>query len=336
MATRRTFLLSGLFGLLGCLGSVELRYLDERKEDGVMGDLTKKEVDVLIVGGGPAGMSAALYLGRARKRVLVIDAGEPRHRVSKGVHNFLTREGISPDELRQIAWSQMKAYPSVERTEGYVESAEQTATGWRVRTREGGVWEGRALLLAVGVIDHHPTIRGYSERWGESIHHCPYCHGWEMKERPLAVLASGKPAQHLAPLLRGWSDDVILLTNGEALDAEDEEVLQRYKIPIYRSPVVSLEGPGSRLQTISLEDGTSLAREGLFVAGKQSLPTWVSSLGMDVTEEGYIRVDMMQKTNLPMLWAAGDCTSRMQQVLEAAAQGGRAGAIINATLTLSH
>jgi thioredoxin reductase len=214
-----------------------------------------------------------------------------------------------------------------------VEALERSEKGWQARTTQGDIWSARAVLLATGVIDHHPVIEGYNERWGECIHHCPYCHGWEMRDLPLAVLAQGEAAQHLAPLLRGWSNDVILLTHGKTLSEEVMQHLKPYNIPLYTSPIRRLEGAGTSLEVIRLEDGTALKRQGLFVAAEQSLPPLITSLGLELNG-GYIRVDAMQKTSLPMLWAAGDCTSRMQQVLEAAAQGGRAGAIINATLTL--
>lgn len=333
MTTRRSVLWIGAIGALGYASGLDLRCENEKEQE-VEGE---RKVEVLILGGGPAGMSAALYLGRSRRRAVVLDAGKPRHAVAKGIHNFLTREGTTPSEFRRIAWEQMQAYPSVRRAEATVRAAEPSPHGWKVRTEEGEVWESRALLLATGVIDRHPAISGYAERWGESIHHCPYCHGWEMQDRPLAVLASGPAVLHLAPLLRGWTADVILLTHGEAVSPEEEAALRSFSIPIYTSRVVSLEGEGRSLERIVLEDGTKLVRRGLFVAGKPILPSWVTAIGMDVEDGGSrIRVDMMQKTNLSMLWAAGDCASRMQQVVAAASQGGLAGAAIHAALTLGH
>lgn len=298
--------------------------------------MAEQRFDAIIIGGGPAGLTAALYLGRARKTVLVIDRGNPRHAISEGVHNFLTRDGMPPAALRITAWEQMAAYPSVVRHQASVASLEREDDVWIAGLKEGERVEGRAVLLATGVVDEHPDIPGYRERWGHSIHHCPYCHGWEMRDQPLAVLASGKAAGHLAPLLRGWSSDVVLLTHGKPLPPEDRAPLTDAGIQSFDAPVVRLEGPGHQLERIVLADGTVLQRSGLFVAAAQHQVPLVEASGVRLNDEGYVDIDPLGATSLPMVWAAGDLTSRYQQVIEAAAQGGRAGAMINAALTLSH
>jgi thioredoxin reductase len=291
-------------------------------------------VDVVIVGGGPAGLAAALYLGRARRGVVVIDQGSPRHGVSASVHNFLTREGTPPAMLRELAWSQMAAYPSVGRHEGAVEAMSWSGEAWEVRAADGARWRARAALLATGVVDEHPSIPGYQERWGHSIHHCPFCHGWESRELPLAVLASGEGAAHLPRMLRGWSQDVILLTNGAALGEGAREALEGAKIPIYTQEIARLEGPAPHLDRVVFKDGGAVARKGLFVAAPQRQVGLVQRLGAALDEQGYVKVDAQLHASLPMLWAAGDLTSRMQQVGWAAAQGGLAGAMIAATLIM--
>lgn len=290
------------------------------------------EPDVVVVGGGPAGLTAALYLGRARKEVVVVDAGNPRHAVSDGVHNFLTRDGLPPAELRREAWAQMAAYPSVGRVDDRVETLSRDGERWIVQTKAHGELRARALLLATGVVDQHPEIDGYAARWGHAIHHCPYCHGWEMKDQPLAVLAHGDAATHLAPLLQGWSDDVMLLTNGVSLDAATRSALEAAGIPVHEAPIASLQGPDNELHAVVLENGTTLERRGLFVAADQKQVPLVERLGLDQTDDGYVQVDVFGATSLPMVWAAGDLTSRLQQVVEAAAQGARAGAMINMSL----
>ncbi|MEM9491229.1 MAG: NAD(P)/FAD-dependent oxidoreductase, partial [Myxococcota bacterium] len=188
-------------------------------------DEMNEQIDVVIVGGGPAGMTAALYLGRARKRVVVLDEQKPRHAVSAGVHNFLTRDGMDPGQLRQVAWAQMERYDSVRLVAGRAHSMAREGDAWQIESSAGRRLTSRAVLLAPGIIDEHPRIPGYDERWGASIHHCPYCHGWEMRELPLAVLAHGDAAMHMAPLLQGWSDDVILISHGQTITDEERATL---------------------------------------------------------------------------------------------------------------
>lgn len=292
--------------------------------------------DVLVVGGGPAGLSAALYLGRARKSVAVVDAGRPRHAVSDGVHNFLTREGMPPATLRAEAWAQMAAYPTVHHVDGaVVRRLERQGDRWLADAGDAGTWAARAVLLAPGIVDEHPEIPGYRERWGRSIHHCPYCHGWEMRDLPLAALARGEAASHLAPLLRGWTGDVAVVSHGETLEPSVQSVLEAANIPIYTQRIVALEGPGSRLEAIRFADGSNLERRGLFVKPTQRQVALVAGLDLDLDEHGYVTVDEQQRTSLAMLWAAGDLTARQpQQVVEAVATGGRAAGSINAALTL--
>ena len=294
--------------------------------------------DVLILGGGPAGLSAALYLGRARRQAVVLDAGQPRHAASAGVHNFLTREGMAPAQLRAVAWAQLEPYATIQhqaQTSITTLSWEESARCWTAQSQDGRRWRGRALLLATGVIDEHPRIPGYEARWGRAIHHCPFCHGWELRDQPLAVLASGEPAAHMARMVRGWTKDVIVLTHGQALDEATAQALKAHQIPAYTSRVASLEGPSHELTHVVLEDGQRLERRGMFVVAPQRLPTVIGAMGLTLTEAGYVEVDMQQRASLPMVWAAGDLTSRYQQVVEAAAQGGRAGAMIHATLLMS-
>lgn len=287
--------------------------------------------DVLIIGGGPAGLSAALYLGRARKRVRVLDAGNPRHAVSAGVHNFLSREGVPPAELRRIAWEQMAQFPSVSHSEvGRVVALERLDDRWRATGEAGEVVEATLALLATGMIDIHPEIQGFAQFWGASIHHCPFCHGWEMRDAPLALMVHGPTTAARAQLFRGWSADVAVVSNGEPLDAATRAELDRLGIPYYEQPVVAFEGQGSELGALRFADGTHLARRGLFTIPNQRQVPLVAGLNLATDEAGFVKVDLFQRTSMPQLWAAGDLSARMQQVGEAAAQGGRAaGAMVH-------
>lgn len=295
--------------------------------------MTIQSIDALIIGGGPAGLSAALYLGRARKTVCVVDAGTPRHAVSQAVHNFLTRDGMPPDQLRSIAWEQMKPYSTASRHSGHVEELRRDGDIWIARNSQGSEWHARAVLLAIGVQDVHPDIPGYQQRWGHSIHHCPYCHGWELRDRPVAILAQTDEVEHFARVLRGWTHDLIVLTHGAELSMETMSVLQANMVSVETAKIASLEGPQNELREIVLNDGTRLERQGLFVMGEQRPMALVESLPVE-REGPYVRVNEHSMTSEPGLWAAGDCTSRYQQVLEAAAQGARAAVFINMHLVL--
>ncbi|MEZ4449643.1 MAG: NAD(P)/FAD-dependent oxidoreductase [Nannocystaceae bacterium] len=290
----------------------------------------QREVDVIVIGGGPAGLSAALCLGRARRSVVVLDRGGPRHAVSAGVHNFLTREGIAPAELRRIAWEQMRAYPSVRREEASVAAIERRGDRWIVGTKGGASWSAGDVLLATGVVDQHPSIPGYAALWGRSIFLCPYCHGWEVQDQALAVLGQGPGLAHLGPLLLGWSRDVVVCTDGVALDPEVQAGLVARGLEVRTSRIVALEGDGERLTAIVFDDGARLRRDAIFAALTPQLPPLVAGLGLDLDAMGFVRVDEMGATSRPGIWAAGDLTSFRHQVVEAAAQGLRAAAAINA------
>lgn len=289
-------------------------------------------IDILVIGGGPAGLAAALCSGRARRSVLVVDSGSPRHAVAEGVHNFLTRDGIPPSALRAVAWEQMRAHASVSRYDGTVVSLEQRDGRWIATSDDDVPWAAGAVLLATGVVDQHPDLRGYDALWGRSIFHCPYCHGWEVRDQPLAVLGQGPALAQYAPLLRSWSDDVVVCTNGAPLEPDAEQELSAHGLGIRTAPIAELEAKDGTLDSIRFDDGTRLARHALFVVPSPRLPTLVADLHLDLDEHGYVRVDEDGATSADGLWAAGDLTSRRHQVIEAAAQGLRAAMAINRRL----
>ena len=280
--------------------------------------------DVLIIGGGPAGLSAALYLGRCRRKVLVIDEAKPRHMVSEAVHNFITQDGTSPQAFRQQTWSQLKHYPTIERHE-----AKATALHfgddqrWRVNCGDVTL-QGKAVLLATGVVDEHPKIDGYQAKWGGAIQQCPFCHGWEMRDRPIGLLSTDLSTGHMAPMLLNWSTDLMVFSHHNTFSTETKDLLAKLAIPLVETPIASLEGEGRTLQAIKLIDGQIIERQGLFVTTSQHQVPLVTPLKLELDDEGYLQTDELGATSQPMLWAAGDLTSRYQQVLEAAAKGARA------------
>lgn len=295
--------------------------------------MTNERIDVTIIGGGPAGLTAALYLGRARMRVRVVDRGAPRHAVSAGVHNFLSRDGLPPASLRLHAWEQMAAYPTVEHRQADVHALTHAADGWAIETADD-TWHSPAVLLAPGVIDEHPDVPGLRERWGAAVHQCPYCHGWELRDRPLALWGSAEHAGHLGPLLKSWSDEIHALTHGADWPADVVAKLTQADIPIHHGRIVALEGEGRSLQAVRFADGSTLEVQGLFIGSPQRQVRLVQALGLDLDESGYVVIDEQMRTSRAGLWAAGDCTTRAQQVVLAAAQGAQAAIGIHQTLAL--
>ncbi len=299
---------------------------------------TPIEVELLIVGGGPAGLSAALYAGRARRRILVVDAGEPRHAVAEGVHNLIGLEGIAPAELRRRAWSDLEPF-DVTRMDGRVEALEHRGDHWTARLAGGATVHATAVLLAVGVVDQLPDWPGLDATWGHSVHVCPFCHGWEMRDRPLVAYGQGDHLVHFASMLRSWSDDLVVLTGDTVLDDEDRHALEHRGIVVRTGHPAALEHDGPALTGVRLTDGTVLPRSGMFLGVQQRQTPLVRSLGLETTPgpfnvDGWVKTDEMGKTNLPMLWAAGDLCSRMQQVSQSIAAGGGCGAMIHATLAM--
>ncbi len=298
--------------------------------------------DVVIVGAGTAGLSAALVLGRSRRRVLVLDGGEPRNTPSAGAHGFFTRDGVSPRELLEIGREQLAPYEGVEyRT---VRAAEVSGSDGRfeVRLEDGDEVLARKLVLATGVVDELPEKPGFRELWGRGVYHCPYCHGWEVRDRPLAVLISGERVAEYALLIRNWSRDLILLTDGPAgLEEEDLQKLRTLGVPVNEKPVARLEGrkDGSEgLSRVLFEDGSSLEREGLFYGPPQRQRSdFAEALGCEVVSMSpaaeIVKADPMTwETSVPGVYGAGDAGSPLQSVALAAASGASAAAFLNHSL----
>lgn len=294
--------------------------------------------DAVIVGGGAAGLSAAVALGRARRSVVVLDAGEPRNAPASGVHNFLTRDGTPPAELMQLGRAEVESYGGTI-VRGTVVTAEKTDAGFTVTTDDGAQVTGRRLLVATGLVDELPNIPGLRERWGRNVLHCPYCHGWEVRDHAIGVLATGPSAMHQALLFRQLSDRVtVFLHQAPELGVDDLEQLAARGIPVVRGRVVSVEASGDRLTGVTLEDGTVHPIEELVVAPVfTARGGLLESLGAEVLPHPmgvgtFIETDAMGATSVPGVWAAGNVTDLVGQVVTSAAQGLRAGAALNADL----
>lgn len=294
--------------------------------------------DVVIVGGGAAGLSAAVTLGRSRRRVLVIDAGEPRNAPAAGVHGFLTRDGLPPRELTRIGRDEAQHY-GAEIREGTVVSARGSIGDFTVTLADGSDVSGRRILVATGLVDGLPDLLGVRERWGRDVLHCPYCHGWEVRDQAIGILATGPNAIHQALMFRQLSDRVTLfLHTGPWPTAEQWEQLAARNITVIEGTVDSLRVVDDALRGLRLDSGRDFALDALVVGptftGRSDL---LEQLGATVTEHPmgmgtYVEPGMMGASTVPGVWVAGNVSDLSAQVVVAAADGLKAGAAINADL----
>lgn len=290
--------------------------------------------DCIIVGAGPAGLSGALMLGRCRRSVLVCDAGEPRNARSAGVHAYLTRDGIAPADFLSLAREDVRRYPTVEFHRTAITHAERASHGFNVLCAGGLQLSARKLLLATGVVDEIPEIEGLEPLYGTSVHHCPYCDGWEWRDQPLAVYGRGEDGSGLALGLTVWSDDVVLCTDGpNELSESASAQLNGAGIEVREEPVVRLEGGGGWLERVVFAQGEPLARRALFFcSGQHQRSPLAAMLGCDFNEKGAVDTGSCEATNVPGLYVAGDASKEAQFVVVAAAEGAQAATAINKSL----
>jgi len=289
--------------------------------------------DAVIIGGGPAGLNAALILGRCRRSVLVCDSGDYRNAASHGLHGFLTRDGCDPAEFLRIAREQLQPY-GVEFRHVFVADARRSDDGFEVILRDGTSLSCRKLLIATGVVDRIPEVEGMREFYGRSVFHCPYCDGWEMRDQPLAVYGRGKNGASLSLALKTWSEDVILCTDGPSgLKIGDLAQLSRFGVAVREARITRLEGNGGVLERIVFTSGDSLPRRGLFFStGQEQRCQLAGRLGCHFTSKGTVRTNRLEGTSVPGLFVAGDASRDVQLAIVAAAEGAKAGFAINRAL----
>jgi thioredoxin reductase len=287
--------------------------------------------DVLIVGGGPAGLSAALVLGRARRRVAVVDAGEPRNARATAMHGFLSRDGMPPGELLAVGRLEVAGY-GVEVVDDRVV---QVRPGFEVRLAGGPVLRARRLLVTTGLRDELPDIPGLAELWGTDVVVCPYCHGYEVRDRPLGVLAGGAQAVDKATLIRGWSADTVLFTNGYLPTAAERTRLEARGIPLETEKVTRVVVKHDRLAGIELADGRLVPRTALFVSPRfVPVDGLLRALGCELTEQNVVRVDGNGRTSVSGVWAAGNVVDPMHNVISSAGAAASTAAMLNTDLLL--
>jgi thioredoxin reductase len=289
--------------------------------------------DVTIIGGGPAGLSAALLLGRCMRKIIVFTSGEHRNTLSHAMNGFISRDGTPPQEFLQLARQDLKKYDVVIKEKTIVKA--KLADGmFQVTDTDDEVYLSRRLLIATGVKDRWPELPGIEPFNGKSVHHCPYCDGWESKNKALGAYGKNRDAVGLSLSLKTWSSDVTLYTDGtRRLRKEDLLLLERNRIKVCTAAIERVEGEGTRLQRVILAGGLAMPCEAIFFSTGTDLHCdLVEQLGCDMTSKGVVKTYKNQMTNIPGLYVAGDAARDMQLVIVAASEGTKAGVQINKEL----
>ncbi|MDX6224942.1 MAG: hypothetical protein QOE64_1318 [Frankiales bacterium] len=291
-----------------------------------------EEFEVLVVGGGAAGLSAALVLARARRGTVVVDAGEPRNAPAKHMQGFLSRDGMPPPEFLAVGRAEVESYGGVIRR-GRVTGLRRTERSFEADLNDGGRLVARYVIVATGMRDVLPDIPGVAERWGRDLLHCPYCHGYEVRDLPLAVLGGTPEAVQHAQLIRQWSDDVLLFSHTDRLTEESRDQLLSRAIGIVDGHVARLVVADDRLSGLELEDGRIISRAAAFVR-----PTFVpttdllTGLGCDVDVNGWVISDSEGRTSVPGVRVVGNVADARAQVITAAGAGSAVAIAVNAAL----
>ncbi|PWN70369.1 NAD(P)/FAD-dependent oxidoreductase [Chryseobacterium phosphatilyticum] len=297
--------------------------------------MENKKFDVIIVGGSYAGLSAGMALGRSLRNVLIIDNGKSCNRQTPHSHNFITHDGRSPGEIADMARKQVAKYDTVEFYESTIVKTKKISDGFVVETSAREKLYAKKLIVASGVKDIMPDIPGFAECWGISVLHCPYCHGYEVKNETTGILADGDLAFDFSKLVFNMTKDLTLLTNGKSvLTPEQIEKLNQNKINLNENEIDRIEHENGYIRKVLFKNGDSVPLKALYakIPFEQNINV-SEDLGCEMTEQGFIKVDFMQKTNIPGIFACGDSVTMMRSVANAVAQGNFAGAVANKELS---
>ncbi|MFH6934181.1 NAD(P)/FAD-dependent oxidoreductase [Flavobacterium sp. FlaQc-30] len=296
--------------------------------------MKQKNFDVIIVGGSYSGLSAAMSLGRALRQVLVIDNGLPCNRQTPYSHNFITQDGEKPAVISAKAKLQVDLYKTIHFYNGLAVGAVKRENGFEISTESSEVFSARKVLFATGVKDLLPEIKGFADCWGISVLHCPYCHGYEVKNEKTAIIANGEMAFEYAKLISNWTKDLRLCTNGKStLTLDQIDALKKHGIILFEDEIEAFEHTNGYVEYIVFKNGKKTAVKAVYAKPPLeqhcSLPV---TLGCDLNEQGLLKVDAMQKTNIAGIYASGDCTTQMRSVSIAVSTGSFAAAVINKEL----
>lgn len=295
------------------------------------------QYDVIIIGGSYSGLSAAMALGRASRTVLIIDSGEPCNRQTPHSHNFITHDGETPAVISSKAKEQVLRYPTISFANGKAVKAIKTKEGFGIATEDGKNFMGTKLLIATGVKDVMPAIEGFAQCWGISVIHCPYCHGYEVKDQKTALMANGPMAEHFLPVLLQWTKELTLLTNGKAeLSDGFLAKLTEHNVALIETEIKSIQHTNGYMENVNLVDGTKLNFKAMYAKIPSVQHTFIpEDLGCAINEQGYIVVDDFKKTTVEGVFAAGDCTTMMRAVAMAIESGMKAATMINNEMCLA-
>ena len=290
-----------------------------------------EQFDVIIIGGSYAGLSAAMTLGRSLRKVLVIDSGNPCNASTPHSHNFLTQDGKAPQEISEIAKSQVEKYNTVKFYLGQAVKGGKTTTGFLIETSEGDVIEAKKLIFATGITDQMPAIDGLRECWGVSVIHCPYCHGYEVRGQKTGVIGNGDSGFDYLRMIANWTKDLTLFTNGKSALSEGQLAkLEYHNIQLVEKEIVQIEHDNRLIQNVAFADGYKQQLSALYYrASFQQHCTIPESLGCELTEQGFYKVDAFQRTTVPGIYACGDNSSPMRSVANAVGSGNMAAAMLN-------
>lgn len=298
--------------------------------------MQKHSYDVIIIGGSYAGLSAAMVLGRSLRDVLVIDSGKPCNRQTPHSHNFLTQDGKTPAEISALARQQVKQYKTVQFLSGLASKGRKTEAGFEIDTSDGKTFRAKKLIIATGVRDLMPDIKGFAECWGISAIHCPYCHGYENKSKRTGIMMKGEHATHFVPLIFNLSKDVVFFTQGK--HDVDSEFLKKMKLKgmeVIDTPVSEIVHKEGYLSEVILKDGKKVKLEALYAPVPFEQSTDIpASLGCELTEQGLLKVDMLNATTVPGVYACGDSIIQFRAVAQAVSSGNMAGAALNRELVM--
>ena len=287
--------------------------------------------DVIIIGGSYSGLSAAMALGRSLRKVLVIDSGKPCNAQTPHSHNFLTQDGQTPAAITAAAKEQVVAYDTVTMLEGVAVKGQQVDRGFEIETDAGENFSSRKIIFAAGIKDNLPGIQGFKECWGISLIHCPYCHGYEVRNANTAIVGNGDAGFELARMIWQWTKQLTVLTNGKSSFTEEQtQLLSQHSIRVIEKEIAELQHERGQIAKVGFKDGSILQVTAVYFRAPFEQHCAIPlQIGCELTEMGHIKTDPMQRTNIPGVYAVGDSVSPMRSVANAVYTGSFAGAAVN-------